>query len=260
MPFSRSSKAIDVIINADDLGMSREVDDAIFELMAEQLVTSSTLLANGPNIDQACGRAEEFPKCSFGVHLNITEYRPLTSSGKLGPLLDGSGELVIDKIRHASIDGELRDGIYEEYCAQIEKLMDLNIRISHIDSHHYVHTIPRILPVLKKVQRRYRLRKVRITRNIYGSNERASTAFRWKKSLYNFVLRHYVKSKTTQSFSDFNLFYEMVNSANVKLRSSEVVVHPGNSFYDSAEIDLLKGPWRESLPFPVRLISYHELD
>ena len=67
-----------IIINADDLGISQEVNDAIFGLMAEGKVTSATILANGPAVEEAARRVAEFPECSFGVHLNLTEFKPWT--------------------------------------------------------------------------------------------------------------------------------------------------------------------------------------
>jgi hypothetical protein len=42
-------------------------------------------------------------------------------------------------------------------------------------------------------------------------------------------------------------------------KTCELMIHPGNRFYDAAEVDLLRGPWRDSLGFPVRLINYREL-
>lgn len=39
---------INLIINADDLGSSHYIDSEIFNLMSQGLVTSATLMANGP--------------------------------------------------------------------------------------------------------------------------------------------------------------------------------------------------------------------
>jgi chitin disaccharide deacetylase len=78
-----------VIVNADDLGMSREVNEAIFDLMARGRVTSASLLANAPATEEAIRTIPKFPQCSFGAHLNITEYEPLCRAADLLGLLDG---------------------------------------------------------------------------------------------------------------------------------------------------------------------------
>lgn len=252
-------RSMNVIVNADDFGMSAEVNNAILDLMSRQKVTSATLMANGPFIEEACAETHRFPQCSFGVHLNVTEFQPLSSSPNLEPLLDGQGLFIIGRIRETRIDTALAEAIYGEYCAQVERVQALGVRVSHLDSHHYVTTMPRLLPVLKKVQKRFHIRKVRITRNIYSPDEHAPLAFRLKKNIFNFVLRHYFRTRTTAGFSGFDLFHQVGSLKRLKHESFEVVVHPGNNYYAPEEIEILEGPWRDSLKFPVRLVSYSEL-
>ena len=72
-----------LIVNADDLGASDVVNDAIFREIEKGRVTSSTFLANGPGVDKAAKAAKQFPHVSFGVHLNLTEYYPLSGDPAL---------------------------------------------------------------------------------------------------------------------------------------------------------------------------------
>ena len=219
------------------------------------------MIANGPSIEAACQRVEDFPHCSFGVHLNVTEFRPLSGHQMLQPILDAEGRFAgEERVRNVSIDGKLADGIFTEFCAQIQRLSNLGVVVTHLDSHHHVHTIPRILPILKKVQRRFSLRKVRITRNIYAQNQMVSKSLVMKKTVYNFFLRHYYRSVTTQGFADFGSFYECATSGGVNFDTVEVMVHPGSmtyTFQDEAQV--LRTPWEDNIGHPVRLISYKEL-
>jgi predicted glycoside hydrolase/deacetylase ChbG (UPF0249 family) len=254
-----SARPVDVIVNADDLGISSEVNDAVFDFMARGLVTSATLIANAPRIEAATKRIGQFPSCSFGVHLNVTEFEPLTGPHGLKPLLDERGAFQRDPIRQVSIDSSLAEGILAEFCAQTEKLLSLGVEISHIDSHQHVHTIPRLFPILKKLQKKYGLRRVRISRNIYGSYESCSTPMRLKKMIFNFLLRNYRRTQTTQAFTDLKAFCDIGKSGRPSYRSVELMVHPGLRDYDDGT-DLLPGLWRQSLSFPVRLINYNDLD
>ena len=270
---------MDVIVNADDLGMSPEVNQETFDLMDQGLVTSATLIANSPYVEDACQRIPNYGHCSFGVHLDVTEFHPVGHNDKLQPLLNENGEFDCDRVRQVGIDSTLADGIFQEYCDQIEKLASLGVMPSHIDSHHHVHTIPRVFLILKKVQKRFGIRKVRLTRNIYadgalkskgmdpkalglapGSTGRdAARTTRIKKSVYNLMLKQYYRTTTTDGFSGFQLFLEYAKVMKMKHRTFEAMVHPANDYYDPKEIELLRGPWREALDFPVRLISYHDL-
>ena len=249
---------VEVVINADDLGSTQEVNKSIFELVDRRQVLSVTLIANSPFIEEACEKAGQFPYCSFGVHLNLTQYQPLTGADKLRPLLDEQGKFLGNRIREIPIDRALAQGIFEEFCAQIDKLHDLRVEVSHIDSHHHVHSIPRVFPVLKRVQKRYQIRRVRISRNMYGANEGTSWRLRLKKSAYNFLLRRYYRTATTGGFTDFKTFYESGKTSRPKHRVIELMVHPGSRAFDyEDETEILSGPWRDDLSFPVRLVNYH---
>lgn len=68
---------IQIIVNADDLGLSAEVNEAIFRAMEAGVITSATMLSNGSAVIPAARILHRFPNCSFGVHLNLTEFRRL---------------------------------------------------------------------------------------------------------------------------------------------------------------------------------------
>ncbi|MQF67153.1 ChbG/HpnK family deacetylase [SAR202 cluster bacterium AD-802-F09_MRT_200m] len=270
---------MDLIVNADDLGINQAVNEATFELIGQGKVTSSTIIANGLCVEEACDQIGKFPNCSFGAHLNVTEFQPLSRSEKLAPLLDGDGNLIMGRAREVPIDSSLAEGIFEEFCAQIDRLTALGVHLSHLDSHNYVLSMPKMFPILKRVQKKYQIRKVRISRNIYSDglmSDLGLTAFalgvdpnlgdqdvskilRIKKYIYNLGIRHYYRTKTSDGFSGFRLFYEYAKSRPMKHRTFEVNVHPTNPYYEAGETEILKGRWQEEIDFPIRLISYHEL-
>jgi chitin disaccharide deacetylase len=80
-----------LIINAEDLGADPRINDETFALMDTGLVTSTSVIANGPAFAQAAAKIGEYPHCSFAVHLNLTAFQPLTSSSHLSPILDERG-------------------------------------------------------------------------------------------------------------------------------------------------------------------------
>lgn len=197
-----------IIVNADDLGVSSEVNDAIFGLMATGRVTSSTMLANGPLLAEAAVRGRGFPRCSIGVHLNLTQFEPLTCDSGLDPILNEKGEFNSNRIREIKVGSLLRKAIFKEWVAQIDRLRALGVEPSHIDSHHHVHTIPSLFLVLKRVQKATDIRKVRLSMNLYGSRAKASGFLLLKKRLWNFALRRFYSTATTERMSDLKVFME----------------------------------------------------
>jgi len=253
------NRQMKVIINADDLGISPEVNDAVFDLASQGLVTSATIIANGPNVEEAFKHLGEFPNCSFGIHLNITEFHPISGTEKLELLLDSQGRFDATKMRGAPANSVLKDGIYREFTAQIEKLQSLGLGPTHIDSHFHVHTIPWMFPVLKKLQRRFQIRRVRI-RGTFGSPANVRRSRRLLTAAYNFGLRNYYRSTTAQGFLNFETFHNRLLNNKLKYRTVEVMVHPGSHTFNHAkEIEMLKGSWREETPQPIRLIDYRQL-
>ena len=244
------------IINADDLGMSEKVNLATFELMESRRVTSASILANGPCVEQALAHCGEFRACSFGAHLNITEFEPLSRSKDLAPLLGENGEFT-QRPGHVYLGSRTRAAIAEEWSTQIEELRRGGIEVTHIDSHHYVHTLPPLLPVIKHIQHRFKIRRVRIALSVFPSADNATISRRAKKALWNIALRNWGRTATTDLMVDLCSFIDWARVIDRDC-TAEIMVHPGHEEYESEE-RLLRGEWCRALPIELRKITYADL-
>lgn len=246
-----------LIINADDLGISHDVNRCIFELMSAGKVTSATLIANGPAAEEAAKRVPEFPDCSFGVHLNVTRFKPLTVGAHFGSLVGQSGEFC-GTARTRWLDRVQRQAVYAEWCSQIRRARSLGLEPSHLDSHDYVHTKPELFFVLKRVQRVFGIRKVRITRNIFPTSRRCDLLLKFKKRLWNGALRRIYRTRTTEGFCSLATFVAAAKHGDVRFETVEVGVHPCNPLF-AEENTLLESPWRAQLPIRCELVNYHDV-
>lgn len=131
-----------IIVNADDFGLDEAVNYGIIKAYTDGIVSSTSIMANMPGFDHAVKLAKFHPGLHIGVHLNLNAYIPLTD-GKTLRNADG----MFDRRKFEECDEE---EIYQEFCAQIEKVKASNIRFDHFDSHRHVHQSP----VLKKVMER----------------------------------------------------------------------------------------------------------
>lgn len=249
--------AVLLIINADDLGISQQVNEAIFDMMAERRISSATLMANAPAVRQAAAQLRHFSNCSFGVHLNLTQFAPLTSGRGSRLLVDDSGQLS-RAIETATPNLARLRAIYEEMCAQIDLLTSLGVPISHFDSHHHVHTTPYLFPALKAVQKHYRVNKVRISKNLYESEQPCPKGLYRKKQLYNWALRQIYRTYTTEAFTEMLSFYRESRRRPLFYRTIELMVHPGAS-YAVEETSVLKSDWLNNIGFPTEMIHYGQL-
>jgi predicted glycoside hydrolase/deacetylase ChbG (UPF0249 family) len=212
-----------IILHADDLGISPQINDAIFALMDEEKITSASIVANGPAFEDAARRVQRFPHCSVGVHLNITEFEPLDSCRALEPLL------MEGKFQHPGrgFVYERAHGfaIFREWAAQLKRVRQSGIPVSHLDSHHHQHTRFSLLTCLKQLCREENVRRVRIRHTFTAVPGFA----RWRidNHLYNWRLRqHFVCADEFGSFTAFD-------GTRIPPRATvELMLHPGNPRYD----------------------------
>jgi chitin disaccharide deacetylase len=246
-----------VIINADDLGMSQTVNEAIFDLMAKDRISSATMMANGPAMREAARHISRFPRCSFGVHLNLTQFEPLTGGPGARLLVDERGQMSRANERATPGLERLR-AVYQELCAQIERVLSLGVRISHVDSHNHVHTRSTVFPALKEVQRRYRIRRVRLSKNFYAPDRPCSPKKLWKKRAYNWALKSIYRTQTTDAFTEFLTYYHADAASRRSIGRIELMAHPG-AVYAAEETSILESDWIARHEGRVRLISYAQL-
>ena len=145
---------IRLIVNADDLGMNHRVNIAIEKEIREGNISSSTIMANADGFDEAVRLSQNYPQISFGVHLTLDEFRPVTNNRLFydcGIVDSETGCFVKGKIWQINIDDDLKKAIRQEWSAQIKKVKEAGIPVSHVDSHHHVHTIPALKDILLEV-------------------------------------------------------------------------------------------------------------
>lgn len=244
-----------LIINADDLGASEEVNDAVFELMGSGLVTSATLMSNGPAFSAAALRVKEYPTCSFGVHLNLTSFPPVSESKNLEPILwngEFCRELLTDE-RCRKLRGELT----QELTMQVEKVFDAGVPVSHFDSHHFIHLKPVLLPVIKRVQKRFGVRKFRSS--FEGMSEK-NMLYRLRGKCMDLLVRNFYRTTLPDGWCHFHNFQQRLPHLSSRYNTLELMVHPGskNEFFEK-EIQLLRSEWRRFLPPGTHLGNYNSL-
>jgi len=154
-----------VIINADDFGLCTGVNEAVAKAHTEGVLTSTTIMTNMPAAAEAVRIAGQLPRLGVGVHLNLTEGRPLSGARGLGFLLDGRGNFTgsLRKLVVFACSGPCaRAAITRELAAQIQWAIDQGIRPTHLDSHKHIHTLPPLYSLVCQLARRFGIRAIRL--------------------------------------------------------------------------------------------------
>lgn len=143
-----------IIINADDFGYCEGVNQGIISAYKNGVVTSCSIMAGMPGFNQAIELLKENSELGCGVHMTLSCYKPVLKTHKT--LVDENGYFFRRITKEKAIEFDL-DELYLEFCAQIDKVIDAKIEISHIDSHHHVHTLEEFKPVIEKILKKYKL-------------------------------------------------------------------------------------------------------
>ncbi|MNP15478.1 hypothetical protein D3C76_1078360 [compost metagenome] len=229
-----------LIVNADDFGLSKGQNYGIVEACRHGVVTSTTAMVNGDAIEHAAELSRALPELGVGMHFVLTLGMPLTPM----PGLTREGQLG-KWIWEMAEQGTLPlEEIARELDCQFNRFVDLFGREpTHIDSHHHVHMIPAIFPLVAEFAARKGV-AMRVDRQVQALHaltlSDAPTTDGFSSDFYG------------DEISEALLLQELDASAARGERSLEIMAHP--AFVDNtvrksaycwprlAELDVLTSP------------------
>lgn len=265
-----------LIVNADDFGFTPGVNRAILEAHTNGIVTSSTLMANGPAFDEAVAMASSAPGLSVGCHVVLIDGEPVLPPERLSTLVAKSSG---GRFHHGlksfialAVSGRLSgQEIESEAEVQIRKIQSAGMKISHFDSHKHTHLFPQVLRPLLRAARSC---GVRALRNPFGprfplkssqllAHPNLWTRFAEMRVLSRFA-RKFRQAVDAEGFAtpdgtlgievtgtlDENLFHAIAQ--NVPEGTWEFVCHPG---YNDQDLQRSATRLRESREVELRVLT-----
>lgn len=152
---------IRLIVNADDLGSGTARDKGIFAAFTRGIVTSASLLANGPSFDTVAPEALAC-KLPLGVHLNLSEGKALT--GAIAGLTDAAGNFPGKvALRQILVAGAFdANGVRRELLTQIARVRAAGITPDHLDTHQHCLLFPTLTRIIAAVAANTGIRALRL--------------------------------------------------------------------------------------------------
>jgi hypothetical protein len=183
----KGKKVKKLIVNADDFGFTRAVTDAIIDCHNNGIVTSTTLMSNMPFAEYAASKAKAFPRLSVGLHLNLTEGKPLTAPAKVDGLIDSKGNFLCGSKRLTNLRSNkgIEEQVYRELEAQLLHALGLGVNISHFDSHQWIQRNPMVRKTIIRLYELYGIPAVRTQKGLYWTDPEANFYFKLKRMLFN---------------------------------------------------------------------------
>lgn len=152
---------IRLIVNADDLGSGAATDRAIFRCFEKGILTSASLLANGPSWHSASREIQRLG-LPCGVHLNLSEGCAL--SGPIPGLTDAAGNFPgKSAARHFfSHHPDCVPAIARELSAQLRRVFDSGLEPDHVDAHQHIYLFEPVAEALCLTLKQFGLVRLRL--------------------------------------------------------------------------------------------------
>ncbi len=142
---------IQLVINADDLGLHPRIDEGIFRAHATGVVTSATMLVTGPTAHGATKRALR-DGLSVGLHLCLTTHlTPAAKASDVRWLAPGGrfrrnwAELSLAWLSRLVPKEEVE----LEFRAQVQRARELGLDVDHLDTHQHLHLLPGLAGIVE---------------------------------------------------------------------------------------------------------------
>lgn len=178
-----------VIVNADDLGVSKGANLGILKAHHEGIVTSASVAVTTESYSHALEACvARSPYLGVGLHFTLSFGRPVSPSRRIPLLIDSEGFL---RWRFTSLlgammtsrRGSLLQQIEAELEAQLQRLEADGVEADHLDSERHIHLIPPVFERVVRVARRHGIRFIR------SGSEVAWTYAGWPRYWW-LLLRH----------------------------------------------------------------------
>jgi len=156
-----------IVVNADDLGVSRGATLGIVQAHLDGVVTSASLTPSGVDYQNAAATIRrDCPGLGIGLHFTLSAGKPVSSPADVPLLVDENGffkwEFVsLFRTLGLKMHAELLGQIEIELEAQIQQLILDGVQPDHINSERHVHLIPGIFEKVVSAAKRHGIPYVR---------------------------------------------------------------------------------------------------
>ena len=215
-----------IIINADDFGLKSSVNNAIIESFEKGLINSTTIMANMPGFDEAIDLAHKHNIINkTGIHLTLTEGEPLTTNILISGLYNMENSNIKKyKKKIFFLSKKEKEIIYNELEAQIIKVRNAGIKITHIDTHLHTHEVWTITQLIFALLKAYKIPSMRILNNLNQSTS-------YYKAGYRKLINKIIKIKGVNNTDYFGNQLEAIwqleqNPMFFDKKKLEIMVHP----------------------------------
>ena len=156
-----------MIVNADDFGLSPEVNAGVIRAHRDGILGSASLMVAEPAAKAAADLARQNPALDVGLHAVVCRGRSILNAAHLPGAVDASGHFLENPVfagMRYFFDRSMRTKMTDELRAQVERHLELVGYLNHIDGHLNFHVHPLFADILIELAVEYKVPCIRLPR------------------------------------------------------------------------------------------------
>ena len=159
-----------LIVNADDFGLTDGINRAVRDLHQLDALESTTLMAAAPRFHEAVEISRQQMLLGVGCHIVLVDGNPVANPSAIPTLLEPARSTSSEPRFRSTLGEFVRDlylgridstHIEQEATAQILRLQQAGVAVTHIDTHKHTHMFPRVLDSVTRAAQACNIRAIR---------------------------------------------------------------------------------------------------
>ncbi len=162
-----------LIVNADDFGRSRDINEAVRRAHRDGILTTASLMVNEPFAGEAVDLARANPQLGVGLHLVLVSGRAALPAEALPVLANPEGNFTESAVQAGLryfFLRRLRVELRAEIDAQFKAFAATGLPLDHLNGHLNLHLHPTVFRLALDVAGGWRSPRWRLTRDRFWLN------------------------------------------------------------------------------------------
>ena len=139
-----------LIVNADDFGRHELINRAVEVAFDKGCLKSTTLMAGGAAFENAVAVAKKNSGLGVGIHFTLANGNPILPPEEIPSLVTAQGTFHADYVTFLKkyLSGKISLAeVRSELAAQLTKILNTGLTLTHFDSHQHLHHMPGIIQI-----------------------------------------------------------------------------------------------------------------
>ena len=201
-----------LIVNADDFGRSRSINEAVIRAHREGILTSASLMVNEPSCEEAVCLARQNPKLGIGLHLALVCGKSALAQNQIPDLADADGNFSNNPVTagcHYFFSGRAREQLRAEIEAQFERFHSTGLVLDHVNGHLNIHLHPAVFSILIENAQKWGIKHVRLTNDWFCLNARIASG-EWMYRMSHAVIYRLLSARSRGALDKYGIRHTKV--------------------------------------------------